>query len=177
MGEMFESAKTRMTERIDSPQELVEFKLGSALHMEHDVLDALGKLEEKAQSPQLKQLFAHHADETRTQISNLEQSFSALGVEPNEKPCPTMEAHEKEGRTNLAIASDNLVDAVALSSAAETEHYEIAVYESLIRQAEALGKQDIVGRLQENLQQEQHTLEEVTRAMDDNARELARQAA
>lgn len=56
-----------------------------------------------------------------------------------------------------------------LSGAAETEHHEIAVYEGLITEAEAMGKQDIVRLLQQNLEQEQHTLEEVKRATQELA--------
>jgi ferritin-like metal-binding protein YciE len=54
---------------------------------------------------------------------------------------------------------------VITSGAAETEHHEIAVYEGLITQAQAMGKEDIVQLLQQNLEQEQHTLEEVKQAM------------
>jgi ferritin-like metal-binding protein YciE len=39
--------------------------------------------------------------------------------------------------------------------------------------AEAMGEQDIVALLQENLEQEQHTLEEVKRASQQLAQELA----
>jgi ferritin-like metal-binding protein YciE len=63
------------------------------------------------------------------------------------------------------------VDAVILAGAAETEHHEIAVYEGLITDAQAMGKDDIVQLLQQNLEQEQHTLEEVKQA----AQQLAQQ--
>jgi ferritin-like metal-binding protein YciE len=64
-----------------------------------------------------------------------------------------------------------VVDAVILSGAAETEHHEIAVYEGLITEAEAMGKQDIVELLSQNLEQEQHTLEEVKQASKELAQE------
>ena len=74
-------------------------------------------------------------------------------------------------------ADDGLVDAVILSGAADTKHHEISVYEGLIAKAEAMGDQDVVALLQENLEQEQHTLEEVKRASQQLAQELARQTA
>jgi ferritin-like metal-binding protein YciE len=40
----------------------------------------------------------------------------------------------------------------------------IGVYDWLIAQAEALGHEEVVELLRENLQQEQHTLDEVRRA-------------
>lgn len=45
--------------------------------MEHESLSMLGDLEEAAVTPEVKQMFSHHADETRHQIENLEQVFSA----------------------------------------------------------------------------------------------------
>jgi ferritin-like metal-binding protein YciE len=53
------------------------------------------------------------------------------------------------------------------------EHYEIATYQGLLTQAEAMGQEDIVALLQENLEQEQHTLGEVERS----AERLAQRAA
>ena len=114
--------------------------------------------------PQLKQQLRHHREETQAQIRNLEQAFSTLGMEPTERPCPAIEGIEKEGESNLGMAAETLYDAIILAGAAETEHHEIAVYESLIVHATALGHDDISSLLQENLEQEQHTLGEVLKA-------------
>jgi ferritin-like metal-binding protein YciE len=152
-----------MFERIETPQGLFEFKLGSAYKMERTVLGMLEKLQEEAQREELKQALRHHGEETRQQIANLEQAFTSLGLDPDENPCPAIEGIEKEGNANVKKANDALVDAVILGGAAETEHHEIAVYEGLITQAEALGHEDVVPLFQENLEQEQHTLDEVKR--------------
>jgi len=165
-----------MFEKLNSPQELFQYKLGAALKMENTVLGMLGDLEEAAQKDDLKQQFRHHADETREQIRNIEQAFSVLGEEPDDSPCPAIEGIEKEGKANIKKADDSLVDAVILSGAAETEHHEIAVYEGLITEAEAMGKQDIVQLLSQNLEQEQHTLEEVKHATHELAQEQFAQA-
>jgi ferritin-like metal-binding protein YciE len=166
-----------MFERLNTPQELFSFKLGAALKMENTVLEMLGKLEEEAQRDQLKQQFRHHADETREQIANLEQAFKELGEEPDDSPCPAIEGIDKEGKANIKKADDSVVDAVILSGAAETEHHEIAVYEGLITHAEAMGQAEIVRLLTANLEQEQHTLEEVKSATRELARETAGAAA
>ena len=153
-----------MFEKLNSPQELFHYKLGAALKMENTVLEMLGSLEEEAKSEQLKQQFRHHAEETETQIRNIEQAFSAIGEEPDDSPCPAIEGLDKEGKANIKKADDVVVDAVILSGAAETEHHEIAVYEGLITDAQAMGKDDVVQLLQQNLEQEQHTLGEVLKA-------------
>jgi ferritin-like metal-binding protein YciE len=166
-----------MFERLNTPEELFSFKLGAALKMENTVLEMLGKLEEEAQHDELKQQFRHHADETREQIANLEQAFKALGQDPDDSPCPAIEGIEKEGNANIKKADDSVVDAVILSGAAETEHHEIAVYEGLITHAEAVGQPRIVELLSQNLEQEQHTLEDVKSATQKVARETAGAAA
>jgi ferritin-like metal-binding protein YciE len=51
-------------------------------------------------------------------------------------------------------------------AATHVEHYEIATYEGLLTQAEAMGQDDVVALLQENLEQEQHTLSEVERSAE-----------
>jgi ferritin-like metal-binding protein YciE len=163
-------------ERLDTPEEMFNFKLGSALSMEHDVLESLETLEKKAQRDELKQLFRHHQDETRQQISNIEQAFRAMGEEPDDKPAPAAEALEKEAKANIRRTDDRLVDAMILGGAAETEHHEIAVYEGLIAFAEARGAQDVAQLLRQNLEQEQHTLQEVMSANQRCVQEIAQAA-
>jgi ferritin-like metal-binding protein YciE len=165
-----------MFERVETRQELFTHKVGAALKMENTVLEMLGKLEETAQRRELQEQFRHHAEETRDQIRNLEAVFAALGLEPDEKACPAIEGLEKEAQANIKMTDDRLLDAVVLAGAAETEHHEIAVYENLITQAETMDEQDIVALLQENLEQEQHTLQEVKQASLKLSRELAGQS-
>lgn len=166
-----------MFEKLNTPHELFHYKLGAALKMENTVLSMLGDLEENAQRAQLKQQFRHHAEETQQQIRNIEQAFQALGEEPDDSPCPAIEGIEKEGKANIKKADDQMVDAVILSGAAETEHHEIAVYEGLITEADAMGKNDVVQLLQQNLEQEQHTLDEVKHATQQLAHEQFAHAA
>ena len=75
-----------------------------------------------------------------------------------------MEALEKEAKANVKIADDSLVDHVLLLGAGETDHHEIGVYEGLITEARGRGRDDVAQLLQQNLEQEQHTLEEVKSA-------------
>lgn len=176
MGDIVGKIQDKMFGRIENPKELLLFKLGSALKMENTVLQMLGKLERQSQRRELKDQFSHHADETRGQIKNIEQAFGALGERPDEKPCLPIEAIDKEGTMNMKMTDEGLVDAVILSGAADTEHHEIAVYESLITLAGATGHEDIVGLLRENLEQEQHTLDEVRKATQKVAHEMAAHA-
>ena len=163
-------------ETIETPRELYLFKLGAALKMENTILEMLPQLEEHAQDTQLKQSLRQHFEETQGHVRNLEQAFSALGEEPDESPCPTIEGLEKEGQANLKMVDDSLNDHVIISGVCETEHHEIAVYEGLIANAEAMGEQDVVALLQENLENEEATLQKAQQ-MGDKIAQRAAQAA
>jgi ferritin-like metal-binding protein YciE len=153
-----------MFDKLNNPREVFGHKLGSALKMEQDVLEMLGDLEDESQRDELKQQFRHHADETRQHIANIEQSFRAMGEEPDDSPCPAIKGLEADAKANIKMADDSVVDDVILAGAAATEHHEIAVYETLIAHAEELGEPEVVQLLEQNLEQERHTLEEVSRA-------------
>ncbi|HET7046445.1 MAG TPA: DUF892 family protein [Gaiellaceae bacterium] len=153
-----------MFEKLETPEQIFSFKLGAALKMEKTVLDMLGELQEKTQRKELRDLFAHHADETREHISRIERSFELLGEEVDESPCPAIEGLEKEGQATMKKTDDRIVDAVILAGATETEHHEIAVYETLVTNADARGASEVADLLRMNLEEEEHTLEEVKEA-------------
>ena len=146
--------------KIETPRELYLHKLGAALKMENTILEMLPQLEEHAQNPQLVRALQVHLEETQGHVRNLEQAFHALGEEPDDSPCPAIEGLEKEGQANLKLVDDSLNDAVIVSGVCETEYHEIAVYEGLITKAEAMGEQDVVALLHENLENEQATLQQ-----------------
>ena len=162
---------------IESPRELYMHKLGAALKMENTILEMIPQLEEHANNEQLRQALEHHRQETERHVANVERAIQALGEEPNESPCPAIEGLEKEGQSNLKTVDDSLNDHVIVSGVCETEHHEIAVYEGLITHADEMGHEDVVALLQENLEQEEHTLKEVEKATKKQAKQLAEAAA
>jgi ferritin-like metal-binding protein YciE len=161
---------------ISDPKQLFEHELGMALGAERKVLATLKKLEQNAQGEELKEQFHHHREETEGQIQNLEQAMQAMGVEGGHES-DAAGGIATEGEKLLEKVDDELIDAVLLGAAAKTEHVEIAMYEGLITKAEAMGADDVVSLLQENLEQEQHTLEEVKQASQKLSQELAARAA
>ncbi len=166
-----------MFDSIETPKDLYLHKLGATLTMENTIVEMLGELEEAAQSEQLKSELREHAEQTRGHVRNVEQVFRALGAEPDEQSCPAIEGLQKEGKQTIKKADERIVDAVVLAAAAETEHHEIAVYETLIAHAEAMDEQDVVALLTENLEQEQQTLRKVQESTDRVAREAVRAGA
>ena len=149
-----------MFERLNTPEEVFDFKLGAALKMENEILDALSELDDRAQRDELKQSIRKHAQETRKHVENIEQSFKLLGTDVEDSPCPAIDGLKSEAKATIKKADDAVVDIVILSAITETEHHEIAVYENLIAAAEARGAGEVVTLLRENLQSEQQTLEQ-----------------
>ncbi|WP_054011458.1 YciE/YciF ferroxidase family protein [Arthrobacter sp. ERGS1:01] len=153
-----------MFEHFTTPEEIFSYKLGSALTMEYDSLEMLGELETTAQRSELKTLFQEHAAETRQQIENLKKCFELLGEDVNDSPSPTTKGLAKEGKSSIAKTDDSLLDAVVLAGALETEHYETAVYETLITHADARGASEVVALLRANLDQEQAAIDKIKKA-------------
>lgn len=150
-----------MFERLHTPEETYNWQLGAALKMEKKIVGMLDDLIEESHDESIKQLFRTHQQETKGQIENIEQAFSALGWDVDESPCPAIEGIEKEGKATIKKTDDAIVDSVILEGAMETEHHEMAVYENLIINARAMGRDDVAQLMQRNLDQEQHALQKV----------------
>jgi ferritin-like metal-binding protein YciE len=164
-------------ENIESPRELYVHKLGAALKMEKTILEEmLPQLEEAANDSELKQSLSQHRRETQGHVRNLEQVFRALGKDPEEQSYPAIEGLEKEGEAMLGQVNESLNDAVILSGVVETEAHEIAVYDGLITKAQAMGEDDIVALLQENLESEQQTLQKARKASEQLAKQTLQPA-
>lgn len=146
---------------LETPADLLRFQLRTARTMEDDSLAALGELTEAAQSSEVKKLFRHHADETREQIENLTRVFRLLELPESTAPSPSTKGISKQAQSLIARSASSLRDQVTLSAALGNEHYEISAYESLIIGVQAVGHDEALALLQENLDQETHTSEEL----------------
>ena len=155
-----------MFDHVNTPEEWYEFKLGAALKMENTIVEMLDDLVDAARDEALKSSLQHHRQETKAHADRLEQVFTAMGWEVDDSPCPAIEGIQKEGKANIKMADESIVDAVVLAGVLETEHHEIAAYEGLIIQAQAMGRGDVVDLLRQNLEQEQAALEKGRSALE-----------
>jgi ferritin-like metal-binding protein YciE len=161
--------------QISDPNKLFQHELGMALGAERKVHTMLRKLEQSAQREELKQQFHRHGEATDGQIRNLEQAFELVGARVGAHEADSTNGVAAEGEKLLAKVDDELIDAVLLDAAAKTEHLEIAIYEGLIMKAQAMGADDVVALLEENLEHEKRMLEEVNQAAEKLVRELVAQ--
>jgi ferritin-like metal-binding protein YciE len=155
-----------MFERLNEPQEAYNYKLGATLKMEQKVLDILDASIENAQDEQVVAAFRKHRGETEQHIENVQKVFGLFDWEVDDSPCPAIEGLEKEGKANAKKADEALVDSILLQGAVEVEHHEIGVYENLIINARAMGRDDVVTVLQSNIANEEQTLDDVKRLQE-----------
>lgn len=146
---------------LETPEELLHYSLRSVLTMENHSLEALADLKSAAQDKNVKELFDHHADETREQLDNLNKVFRLLGWEPSSAPSPATTGIKNQAASLLERSSKKLHDQVALMSAMGNEHFEIASYSGLILSTDAMGLPDASALLRANLEQEVHTSKEL----------------
>ncbi len=162
---------------LTDPRQLFAHKLSVVQTSEREILNTLRKLQKETTDQELAGLFEHHAQETEQQIKNVEQVFEALGEQPHDVKARVVEGLELELEDfkKMHDPSPELVDAFLTGAATATEHHEISAYEGLITMAEAMGEQDIVASLRENLEQEQNMLMQVQQAEQKLAMQLAQQ--
>ncbi len=143
------------TKDIATMDDLLVHGLQDIYHAEHQIVQALPKMIDKATSRDLSKGLRDHLEETKNQIKRLEQVFKKLGKEPKGVKCPAIdglidEADEVAGE----VADKGVLDAAVVGSAQAVEHYEMARYGTLIAWAEALGRDDVTRLLNTNLKEE-----------------------
>jgi ferritin-like metal-binding protein YciE len=148
---------------VTTAEQLFEHELQDMYYAENALTSVLPRLAEEASDRELSRAFTAHLGETEGHVSNLEEVFKAMGKRPEAHVCPGIDGIRKEHDDFLreSDASFEMLDAFLTGAAARAEHYEIAVYAGLVRQARALKEREVVGLLQENLKEEKAALKRV----------------
>lgn len=136
-------------------------------YAERKILKSLPKMARAAQAPELKAAFEKHQAQTEGQIERLQRVFEIIGKAPRGKTCDAIEGILAEGDE---IAEEYkgaaALDAGLLAAAQAVEHYEITRYGTLKRWATVLGLDEAVALLDETLQEESQTDEDLTTIAD-----------
>ena len=112
---------------------------------EQKLVKTLPKMEDAANSNELKQAFNSHLQETRNHVSRLEKVFDLLGEPAEAKKCHAMAGITDEGEEIIDETEDNTAqrDVGLIFAGQKAEHYEIASYGGLVQLARTLGYADI----------------------------------
>jgi ferritin-like metal-binding protein YciE len=141
---------------IQHHQDLFLLQLGEMYDIEQKLTEVLPELAQEVQSPQARQAFLEHEQETRQHVHNLESCFQLLGCQPLTIECHAVQGLKQDHDTFVQQRhpSPDILTMFDLNAGRESEYLEIAHYQCLIEAADALGYQQCVPFLQENLQQE-----------------------
>jgi len=148
-------------------QTLFHDTLRDIYYAERKILKSLPKMARAAQSPDLKAAFEKHREQTEGQIERLQQVFEIIGKPARGKTCDAIEGILAGGDEIAEEYKDSAaLDAGLLAAAQAVEHYEITRYGTLKRWAEVMGLKDAVKLLDETLQEESQTDDDLTAIAD-----------
>ncbi|UUP18222.1 ferritin-like domain-containing protein [Nitratireductor thuwali] len=146
-------------------------------YAERKILKALPKMARGAQSDQLKVAFEKHKDQTEGHVERLQKVFEILGKRAQGKTCDAIEGIISEGEEILEeFKGAPALDAGLIASAQAVEHYEITRYGTLKRWAQTLGMKDAAKLLDETLQEESQTDENLSKLAETAANQHAKAA-
>jgi ferritin-like metal-binding protein YciE len=130
---------------------------------EKQLIKALPKMAEAANSKELRTGFEEHLEQTKGHAERLERIFSALDEKATGKKCKGMQGLVSEGSEMIKEDFEEEVkDAGLISAAQRVEHYEIAAYGTVRTYASILGEEEAVSLLEKTLEEEKETDEKLT---------------
>jgi ferritin-like metal-binding protein YciE len=122
---------------------------------EKQILRALPKMAKEAVSPELKQAFETHRDQTEGHVDRLNLIFEQMGRAARGKTCEAILGIIDEAKEIMEdFKGAEALDAGLAASAQAVEHYEIARYGTLKTWAQQLGMDEAAKLLDETLQEE-----------------------
>lgn len=133
-------------------------ELRDIYHAEKQLLVALPRMAEAAESPELQAAFTKHLMETERHVQRAEQILQSLNQRVVGKRCKGMEGLVAEGKEIMEEEGEEAVlDAALIAAAQRVEHYEIASYGCLITYAGLLGDKNAEKLLRQTLSEEEAT--------------------
>jgi len=142
--------------------ELFLEQLSDVYDAEKQLVKALPKMAEAADSSDLQSAFEEHLDQTESHVQRLEEIFGMLDKPAKGKKCEAMAGLIAEGKEMMEEAGQNVKDAALIAAAQKVEHYEIASYGCLRTWADLLELDEASTLLQETLDEEKETDENLT---------------
>jgi ferritin-like metal-binding protein YciE len=165
-GDPAEAAQWRrtMTQKVKGLDDLFYDTLKDIFFAEKKILATLPKLTKAAQSPELKEAFEKHHNETEDHVARLEKIFAIIDKKPQGKTCDAIVGITNEGAEVMQeYRNSPALDPGLLAAAQAVEHYEISRYGTLKTWANELGLTEAVSLLEATLQEEKTTDATLTR--------------
>jgi ferritin-like metal-binding protein YciE len=142
--------------KVQSLRDLFEVELRYAYDCEQKLVKkGLPAMIEAASSPELRSGLEQHLQETRNHVNRLERVFSIVGADPKTESNDIFDKMTSAVKDAIdETKSESLRDAALIVCGNFVEHYEMALYGSLVSFAQQLGFQQAVSMLRETLNEE-----------------------
>jgi ferritin-like metal-binding protein YciE len=153
--------------KIHQPRDLFLQLVGEALYVERRLTgEVLLKLREQVRDEELGNALTEHLEETRVHVENAERAFRHVQAEPTALRSAAFEgAVADHERSAGEVSQPTLADFFHAAAAAQTEHWEIAVYSAAIALAEGLDRRDAAKPLEASLKDERRALKKLEQIM------------
>jgi len=139
----------------DSLMSLFEEELLDMLDAEEQIVQALPNMIKSADSPELKDAFTTHLEETKNQVRRLEEICNMINLREKGETCEAMVGLIRECKRVINDFPKSFVrDAALISKAQRIEHYEISAYGTLKTFAKLLDIDDAIDLLEDNQEEE-----------------------
>ena len=140
-----------------SLKDLLEDEIKDLYSAEKQLVRAIPRMAKGSTDAALKQAFQQHLEETKNQVTRLEQVAQLLETKPTGKKCMGMEGVIKEGAEALEEeGEDSVLDLGLIGAGSRVEHYEMAGYLTAISLARQMKSAEVVKLLTETLAEEQN---------------------
>lgn len=149
--------------KLQSLHELYIKELHDLYDAENQIIKALPKMIESADSSELRNALSHHLEETRGQVTRLEQVFRMHNEDVKGEKCKGIEGIINEDKEVVKHDENlNVRDAGIIAGAQKVEHYEIAAYGTVRTWAEQMGHTQAAQLLQQTLDEERKADQKLT---------------
>lgn len=151
-------ATKKVEAKSDAAEDLRDFLVDGLKDLywaETHLVKALPKMHKNATSEKLKTAIADHLEQTKGQVTRLEEVFKVLGEKAEAVKCDAMDGILKEGEGILGETEPGAVrDAGIIAASQKVEHYEIASYGTLATYCQHLGEKEAMKLLHTTLEEE-----------------------
>jgi len=148
---------------VGTLEELFIDELKDLYSAEKQIVRSLPKMAKAAATPELQKALESHLEETKGQVTRLEQIAEIVGKKLTGKTCAGMKGVLEEGSEVLEeVEEGNVRDAAMIGAAQRVEHYEMAGYGTARDFARLLGMDNVAKLLEQTLAEEKAADEKLT---------------
>ncbi|MFN2587470.1 MAG: ferritin-like domain-containing protein [Actinomycetota bacterium] len=161
---------------VKTGADLFKHELKDLYDAEFRQAQALTEMAEKVPDGKLAEALREHREETQGHIKRLESVFEAVGETPQKEACAGVIGLVKEYKDFTGEnPAGKVLNVFTAEAALKAEHYEIVSYSGLIKLAGQLGQTEVIDLLQQNLEEELATAQNLEIMSEQLGEELALQ--